>query len=139
MSLKLKLILVDSPVWAVKRNTCLLLGLDLRNTKQLPRICNNCICYWENKLKRNVNMKPQPLWSGRMSCDCPFDPDNNAEPAYKRLACEQFKALLSGTCVTMVSQGHCATPSSGPKVCKLYVINLKRNRGPKHKKSDGDK
>ena len=111
----LRFIPVDSPVLAVKGTTCLSLGLYPSDIKQPPRICNKCLHFWEKKLNGNLKQH-QPARSGRTSYDCErsFDPGVTADP-YKLLACEQFKALFSVTCVTPASVGQCVTPSNKPK------------------------
>ena len=70
-----------------------------------------------------------------MSCERPFDPGCTADP-YKRSACEKFKALFSGTCVTSASVERCVTPSNHPKVGRTPSVSsvschkLTKNRGP---------
>ena len=72
-----------------------------------------------------------------MSCNRPFDPGIAANQN-KRLACEQFKALFSGTCVAPASTGHCITPSNEPRpkvgrspsISSLSCNKLKKNRYP---------
>ena len=64
-----------------------------------------------------------------MSCERPFDPGPTADP-YKRRACEEFKALFSGTCVAPAPARHCVTPSHGPRANIGRPAKLKKNRGP---------
>ena len=69
----------DSPVWALKTTTCLSLGLNPIDPNHQPVICNNCVLFWQKKLKFDLSKYSEAPRSRRTICDRPFDCSENAE------------------------------------------------------------
>ena len=68
-----------SPVWALKTTSCLSLGLNPIEPNHYSVICNNCVLFWQKKLKFDLSKHSKAQRSRRAICDRPFDCNKNAK------------------------------------------------------------
>ena len=137
---KLRVVRNNSREWALETTTCLSLGLDPRDPDHQPVICNNCVLFWQKKLKSQIKNYNTEQRSRRMRCEQPFACDNNATQP-KRHARDRLKKLFSvgeepsGPHVSVVSE-RCNTPS-GPRPSVLSgSSSTKKHAGGRPRLSD---
>ena len=122
---------LDSPEWVDPGTTCLSLGLNLSGETHAGVICNNCLFFWEKKLRHDVANLANEERSVRMMCERPFDcsdSEKNSKYKYKFQHRDKLKSLFTLPGLVSSPAEHIMPSSrgrSGPSLDKNTT-----NRGP---------